>query len=274
MNGMKNVKRMMAVAMILIMAMSIVACGSKNGKDGQKVSDAKNDDKTFVVGFDQDFPPFGYVGDDGEFTGFDIEMAQECAKRMGQEIVLQPIDWDTKDMELESGTIDCIWNGFTINGREDQYTWTDAYMDNSQVVVVRADSGIETLADLEGKNVEVQKESSAQSAIEDNEELMKTFGELRTVGEYKTAIMDLESGAVDAIAMDIFVAKDQIADKDGELIILDQQISTEQYAIGFKKGNTALRDQVQTTLMDMVKDGTFAKISDKWFGMDVCILEP
>ena len=250
MNGMKNVKRMMAVAMILIMAMSIVACGSKNGKDGQKVSDAKNDDKTFVVGFDQDFPPFGYVGDDGEFTGFDIEMAQECAKRMGQEIVLQPIDWDAKDMELESGTIDCIWNGFTINGREDQYTWTDAYMDNSQ------------------------EESSAQSAIEDNEELMKTFGELRTVGEYNTAIMDLESGAVDAIAMDIFVAKDQIADKDGELIILDQQISTEQYAIGFKKGNTALRDQVQTTLMDMVKDGTFAKISDKWFGMDVCILEP
>ena len=147
-------------------------------------------------------------------------------------------------------------------------------MDNSQVVVVRADSGIETLADLEGKNVEVQKESSAQYAIEDNEELMKTFGELRTVGEYNTAIMDLESGAVDAIAMDIFVAKDQIADKDGELIILDQQISTEQYAIGFKKGNTALRDQVQTTLMDMVKDGTFAKISDKWFGMDVCILEP
>lgn len=274
MNGMKNVRRMMAVAMILIMAMSIVACGSKNGKDGQKASDAKNDDKTFVVGFDQDFPPFGYVGDDGEFTGFDIEMAQECAKRMGQEIVLQPIDWDAKDMELESGTIDCIWNGFTINGREDQYTWTDAYMDNSQVVVVRADSGIETLADLEGKNVEVQKESSAQSAIEDNEELMKTFGELRTVGEYNTAIMDLESGAVDAIAMDIFVAKDQIADKDGELIILDQQISTEQYAIGFKKGNTALRDQVQTTLMDMVKDGTFAKISDKWFGMDVCILEP
>lgn len=94
------------------------------------------------------------------------------------------------------------------------------------------------------------------------------------MGEYNTAIMDLESGAVDAIAMDIFVAKDQIADKDGELIILDQQISTEQYAIGFKKGNTALRDQVQTTLMDMVKDGTFAKISDKWFGMDVCILEP
>ena len=264
-------KRIMALVMICVMALGMMACGSKKGKES---TDSKNDDKTFVVGFDQDFPPFGYVGDDGEFTGFDIEMAQECAKRMGQEIVLQPIDWDAKDMELESGTIDCIWNGFTINGREDQYTWTDAYMDNSQVVVVRADSGIKTLADLAGKNVEVQKESSAQSAIEDNEELLNSFAELRTVGEYNTAIMDLESGAVDAIAMDIFVAKDQIADKNGEMIILDEQISTEQYAIGFKKGNTELKDLVQATLMEMVKDGTFAKISDKWFGMDVCILEP
>lgn len=269
---MKNVKKIAALLLAGVMAMGMVACGSDK-KEGSASKNA-NDDNTLVVGFDQDFPPFGYVGDDGEFTGFDIEMAQECAKRMGQEIVLQPIDWDAKDMELESGTIDCIWNGFTINGREDQYTWSDVYMDNSQVVVVRTDSGIKDLAGLEGKNVEVQKESSAQSAIEDNEELLNSFAELRTVGEYNTAIMDLESGAVDAIAMDVFVAKDQIKDKSDELMILDEQISTEQYAIGFKKGNEELRDKVQAALMEMVKDGTFADISKKWFGMDVCILEP
>ncbi len=268
--AMKNVKRMLALLMAMVMVFSLAACGGKE-------SDEKNDENTFVVGFDQDFPPFGYVGDDGQFTGFDIELAVECAKRMGVEIKLQPIDWDAKDMELVSGTIDCIWNGFTITGREDDYTWTDPYMDNSQVVVVRADSGITSLADLAGKIVEVQKESSAQSALEDDEDeamvtLLGSFGEFRTIGDYNTAMMDLESGAVDAIAMDIFVAKDQLKDKDGTMVILDEQISTEQYAIGFKKGNTELRDKVQDTLMDMVEDGTFAEISEKWFGTDVCIL--
>lgn len=265
-------KKLTAVVLAGAMALSLVACGSSK-KSSDPIADTASDDNQFVVGFDQDFPPFGYVGEDGEFTGFDIELATECAKRMGKEIVLQPIDWDAKDMELESGTIDCIWNGFTMDGREDLYTWTDAYMDNSQVVVVRADSGIETLDDLSGKIVEVQKESSAQSALEDNTELSDTFAQLLTVGEYNTAIMDLESGAVDAIAMDIFVAKDQIADKDGELVILDEQISSEQYAVGFLLGNTSLRDEVQATLEEMVADGTFAEISEKWFDADVCILK-
>ena len=160
---MKQLKKVLSFLVLSCLTLTLVACGSSEKK-------TDNDDKTLVVGFDQNFPPFGFQDDNGEYTGFDIELAKEAAKRMDMEIVLQPIDWDAKDMELESGTIDCIWNGFTINGREDQYTWTDAYMDNSQVVVVRADSGIETLADLEGKIVEVQKESSAQSAIDDNEE--------------------------------------------------------------------------------------------------------
>ena len=264
-------KKLLALALAGCMIFGMTACGSKS-KDAD--ADAgKNDDKTFVVGFDQEFPPFGYVGDDGEFTGFDIELAQECAKRMGKEIVLQPIDWDAKDMELESGTIDCIWNGFTVNGREDDYTWTDPYMDNSQVVVVKADSGISSLADLSGKTVEVQKESSAQTAIEENEDLLNSFGDFLTVGDYNTALMDLESGAVDAVAMDIFVAKDQIADKNGEMIILDEQVSTEQYAVGFVKGNTVLRDDVEAALIEMVEDGTFAEISNKWFGADVCTLK-
>ncbi len=265
-----KMKKLLAMTLAGAMALSMVACGSSSKNDS---ASTENNDDTFVVGFDQDFPPFGYVGDDGEFTGFDLELAAEVAKRLDKEIVYQPIDWDAKDMELESGTIDCIWNGFTMDGREEQYTWTDAYMDNSQVFVVRADSGITSTADLAGKIVEVQKESSAQSALEDNEALTSTFSELLTVGEYNTAIMDLESGAVDAVGMDIFVAKDQIADKDGELVILDEQISSETYGVGFLLGNTELRDQVQDALEDMVEDGTFAEISEKWFGTDVCILK-
>lgn len=265
-----KMKRILAGLLMMTMVFSMSACGDT--KESGNKGDTNNDGK-FVVGFDQDFPPFGYVGDDGEFTGFDLELAAECAKRMGQEIVYQPIDWDAKDMELESGTIDCIWNGFTVDGREDMYTWTDSYMDNSQVVVVRKDSGITSLEDLEGKIVEVQKESSAQSALEENTELSDSFAQLLTVGEYNTAIMDLESGAVDAIAMDIFVAKDQIANKNGELVILEDQISSEKYAVGFRKGNEELRDQVQKTLKEMVADGTFAEISQKWFDADVCILK-
>jgi len=264
-------KKILAVVLAMSMVLSMGACSNKSDTGSATKS---GDSNTFTVGFDQNFPPFGYVGDDGEFTGFDIEMATECAKRMGKEIVLQPIDWDAKDMELEAGTIDCIWNGFTINGREDQYTWTKAYMDNSQVVVVKSDSGIKSLADLAGKIVEVQKESSAQTALEsdDHKDLLATFGQFLTVDQYNTAFMDLESGAVDAIAIDIGVAKFQLQGKEDKFTILEEQISSEQYGVGFLKGNEALRDEVEATLMEMVKDGTFAEISNKYFGYDVCIL--
>lgn len=268
-------KKIIALILLVGMVVSMTACGDKTKDTASNTQSDTTKKETLTVGFDQDFPPFGYVGDDGEFTGFDIEMAKECAKRMGMEIVLQPINWDAKDMELEAGTIDCIWNGFTINGREEDYTWTDAYMDNSQVVVVRADSGINTLADLTGKVVEVQKESSAQSALEDEDhtDLLASFAQFLTVDQYNTAFMDLEAGAVDAVAIDIGVAKFQIKGKEDTYKILDEQISTEQYGIGFLKGNEALRDKVQATLLEMVADGTFATISDKYFGYDVCILK-
>ena len=278
-------KKIIATLLMAGMVCSMAACGTEKTEDKQTDASANADGTeaevneaggdTFTVGFDQDFPPFGYVGDDGEFTGFDIEMATECAKRMGKEIVLQPIDWDAKDMELESGTIDCIWNGFTMNGREDQYTWSDSYMDNTQVVITKKDSGIATLADLAGKIVEVQKESSAQSALEDEDhtELLASFGDFLQVAEYNTAFMDLESGAVDAIAIDIGVANFQLEGKEDDYVVLDEVISSEQYAIGFLKGNETLRDEVQSTLMEMVEDGTFAEISDRYFGYDVCTLK-
>lgn len=226
---------------------------------------------TFIVGFDQDFPPMGFVGDDGEYTGFDLELAQEVASRLGLTYQPQPIAWDAKDMELSSGTIDCIWNGFTMNGREDAYTWTDAYMDNQQVFVVRSDAGIASLADLSGKIVEVQADSSAEKALQENTELAGTFATLQTVPDYNTAFMDLQMGAVDAIAMDVIVAGYQIEnreDKD-DYVILEESLASEEYGVGFLKGNEELRDQVQATLEEMAADGTLASISEKWFGVDV-----
>jgi polar amino acid transport system substrate-binding protein len=215
----------------------------------------------------------GFVDDEGGYTGFDIELAEETANRLGLEFVPQPIAWDSKDMELNSGTIDCIWNGFTINGREDDYAWSDPYLDNKQVFVVTEDSGITEWADLEGKVVEVQTDSSAEAALEDNTELSDTFGTLQTVADYNTAFMDLESGAVDAIAMDIVVAGYQIEQRGAGFVILDQEISSEQYGIGFALDNTELRDQVNDTLKEMAADGTLAEISEKWFGEDITIIE-
>lgn len=244
---------------------------SSEDKGSQSTSDAgsASSEGTFTVGFDQGFPPMGFVGEDGEYTGFDLELAAEVANRLNLEIKYQPIAWDSKDMELESGMIDCIWNGFTMNGREDSYAWSDAYMENDQVFVVRKDSGISSAADLEGKIVEVQADSSAEAALNDNQELVSTFGQLLTVADYLTAMMDLESGAVDAIGMDSVVASYQIQQTEKDFVILDDSIAAEQYGIGFKKDNTELRDKVQKVLNEMAADGTTEEISTKWFGKDI-----
>jgi amino acid ABC transporter substrate-binding protein, PAAT family (TC 3.A.1.3.-) len=236
---------------------------------------ASSDSKTtFTVGFDQDFPPMGFVGDDGEFTGFDLDLAAEVARRLGKEIKYQPIAWDAKDMELSSGTIDCIWNGFSTQNREDKYTWTKPYMKNDQVFVVRSDSDINSFDDLAGKTVEVQIDSSAEAVLKENTKLSDTFGKLQTVADFNTGFMDLEMGGVDALAMNSVVANYQITKRDAEdFKVLDTPLSSEEYAVGFKLGNEALRDEVQKALDEMKDDGTLKTISEKWFGKDVTILE-
>lgn len=230
--------------------------------------------KTLIVGFDQNFPPYGYVGEDGEFTGYDLELAAEASKRLELEMVYQPIDWDAKDLELDSGTIDCIWNGFTMNNREDKYTWTEAYKGAGQVFLVRADSSIETYDDLDGKVVAVQADSAGLYAIEDEEnaELLESFKELLVIPQYNEAFMELESGAIDAIILDIDVAKYQIEGKEDEFFILDEFLQKEEYGVGFKLGNTELRDRVQVVLDEMAEDGVFAELSEKYFGYDSCIM--
>lgn len=256
---------------ILITALLGVAVllGGCTGQKNEAATSAASDTSRFTVGFDQNFPPMGFVGDNGEYTGFDLELAQEVAKRLGKKFVPQPIAWDSKDMELESGNIDCIWNGFTMTGREDSYTWTKPYMENSQVFVVKKDSGIKTLADLSGKIVEVQTDSSAEKALQANKKLSATFGTLQTTPDYNTAFMDLEMGAVNAVAMDSVVAAYQIQQRNADFTILDEALAAEEYGVGFKKGNTSLRDQVQEQLNAMAADGTLKKISEKWFGKDV-----
>lgn len=245
-------------------------CGNSGGdaKKDDPAADASKDaaKTTFTVGFDAEFPPYGYKDENGEYTGFDLEMAQAVADLEGWELVKQPIDWDSKDMELASGTIDCIWNGFTMNGREDEYTWSDPYIDNSQVYVVPADSDIKTTADLAGKIVGVQKDSSALAALEseENKELLDSFKELTQYGDYNTAFMDLEAGGIEALALDVGVADYQIESRGDAFRKLDDKLASEEYAVGFLKGNTDLRDTVQADIYKLYDDGTVDKLADKY----------
>jgi len=256
-------KKFISLALVLIMSLGLFAACGQNEAEG----------KTFTVGFDAEYPPYGYMDENGEYTGFDLDLAQEVCNRRGWTLVKQPIDWNAKDNELNAGNIDCIWNGFTRNEeRENQYAWSDYYVNNSIVLLVRKDSGFATKADLAGKVVDVQAASSGASALEDDAEFKATLKEVIEVKDYNTAVMDLQSGAVDAIAIDIGVAEYQCEIHD-DIMIMEEAVNTEKYAIGFQKDNTALRDQVQETLYEMVEDGTFAKIAEEWGLSDVVCLE-
>lgn len=232
--------------------------------------------KTFTVGFDAEYPPYGYMDENGEYTGFDLELAQAVCDLQGWELVKTPIDWDSKDMELNSGAIDCIWNGFTMDGREDDYTWSVPYVDNSQVIVVSDASGITSLADLSGKIVGVQAASAALDLLSGDgaqAELAETFGTLQQFPEYNSAFIELQAGSIDAIAMDIGVAQYQIKEKEG-FSVLEETLNTEKYAIGFKLGNEELRDTVNDSLMTLVENGTFAELAEKYELSDmVCLTE-
>ena len=291
-------KKIIAMLCVTVMTASMLAgCGSKTAEtteetvateaatevateavtEAASVSTAEDVSTrtSLTVGFDADFPPYGYMDEDGNYVGFDLDLAQEVCDRLGWELVLQPIDWDSKDMELSSGSIDCIWNGFTMSDdRMDAYTWSDPYVDNSQVFVVAKDSGITSKADLAGKIVAVQADSSALEALnsDDNKEFTDSFAELTQIPEYNTAFMNLEAGAVDAVAMDIGVANYQIESRGDDFVILNDYLSTEVYGIGFLLGNTTLRDAVQEQLEAMAEDGTFDQIATDWGLEDSVVL--
>lgn len=281
-------KKFAAMLLTGVIAFSLAACGGSSGAStstdtaaaepaaeetaaeapaAEAPSAEANDDATFVVGFDAEYPPYGYLDEaTGDYTGFDLELAEEVCKRRGWTLVKQPINWDNKDAEIDSGTIDCIWNGMTYTGREAEYTWSKPYVDNSIVIAVMADSDIQTSADLAGKIVITQSGSSALTALEGDDlaALRGTFADLQQNPSYNTCFTDMKAGAVDAIAVDIGVARYQMRNNPDTFRVLDEPIATEQYAVAFKLGNEALRDQVQETYDEMLADGTVMKIAQKY----------
>ena len=250
---------------------------AKEASDDKEAEDqASGERTTFTVGFDAEYPPYGYMDDNGEYTGFDLELAQAVCDMEGWELVKTPIDWDSKDMELNSGSIDCIWNGFTMNGREDDYTWSDPYCDNSQVIVVAKDSGITSLSDLAGKTVGVQAASAALDVLSDEEQqkaLADTFGVLQQFPDYNSAFTELMAGSLDAIAIDIGVANYQIESRGEGYLVLEESLNSEQYAIGFKLGNEELRDIVNADVKKLAENGTVAELAEKYGISDQICLE-
>ena len=232
-------------------------------------NDGNPADNKLIVGFDNSYPPYGFMDENNNPTGFDLDLAQEVANRNGWDIELSAIDWDTKDAQLNQGTINCIWNGFTMEGREDDYTFSEPYMLNEQVIVVKKDSGITSLSDLAGKTVVTQADSAALDVLEgDKKDVADTFKSLQTLPDYNNAFMQLESGMVDAVACDLSIAQYQIAAKPDAYQQLDP-LSSEHYAVGFKKGDDALAAKVTSTLKDMYNDGTVEKLIEKYadYGM-------
>ena len=214
-------KKLISLALALVLSLSLIACGAKQDDTPQTGADTPDTTQTaekqkLIVGFDAEFPPFGFIAADGSYDGFDLAMAEELCSRLGWDFEAVPIVWDSKDAELAAGTINCIWNGFTYTGRENDYTWSDPYVDNSIVMVVKADSGISSLADLAGKSVMAQAASSAVDAINANESLTSSLQEVVELADYNTGFMELKQGSVDAIAADLGVAKFQIASNEGD----------------------------------------------------------
>lgn len=251
-------KKIIAVVLAVLMAATAAFALSSCKKDEEK---GEEKTKKVVLGFDAEYPPFGYLDEaTNTYVGFDIEYARKVCEKLGYELELKPIAWQSKDEMMKAGAIDFIWNGFTYEGRENDYEWTDRYLNNSIVVLTAENSGISTLADLAGKTVIVQSESSGETALKAKPELVAAFkgGTFNTEGAYTTAFEKLKTGAADAIVVDVGVANYLIANNAG-FKILEEAVSVETYGVGFLKGNTALRDEFNAAMNEVAKDTAFIK---------------
>ena len=228
-----------------------------------------------VLGLDDSFPPMGFRDTDNNIVGYDIDLAKEVAERMGVELVITPVDWDYKETELNDGNVDCLWNGMSVDDeRKEKMNLSEPYMENRQVVVVLADSGINTLADLAGKSVILQAGSTAVGALDSKEDVKSTLREVTEVPDNVQAMMELGQGTGDAVVMDEVVARYYISKSDNpdQFKVLDEALSDEVYAVGFRKADQSLRDEVQKILGEMKADGTLKTITEKWFGSDISIV--
>ena len=267
-----NMKKTVLVLMLVLCAAVVFASGAKESGVDNSLEYIKGKGN-LVLGLDDSFPPMGYRDENNEIVGFDIDVAKEVCKRLGVKLVLQPIDWNAKEQELATKQIDCIWNGFTVTEeRKKSLTFSDAYVNNAQVLIVLNDSAYKTLDDLKGKTVGLQAGSSASDALDDSPAFKASLKGVIELKDNLTALMDLQAGGCDAVLMDLLVANYAIKQSAKPMRILDEGLANEEYAIGFRLGEKALADAVTKAMKDMAADGTMAKIATEWFGADITVI--
>ncbi len=255
-------KRVLKWAMITVCSLFLCTACQNN----QTIQKPEGERETFVMGFDTNYPPYTYMNEEQEFAGFDIDMAEEVAKRLDMELEKKIIVWSSKEIYLNNGEIDAIWSGFTMTGREDLYTFSQPYLGYDLVFVVRADSGIETFSDLEGKIVMTQVESASHMIMETphtdiEKQISNSIADLQLTSDFDLAFGFLKNGNVDAVLCDSEVSKYYISmDEEHLFHMMEEKVARHEYAIGFKLGNTKLRDTIQEVLDEIKADGTLEKI--------------
>lgn len=266
-------KRIFTLLFMFTAILFLAACSDSDEKSGSK-DNASDKDQTpvsaetdkIIIGIDDKFAPMGFRDKNNEIVGFDIDYARAAAEHMGVEAEFLPINWNTKEVELLSGRIDLIWNGYTINEtRKKQVLFTKPYLENAQVVVTLKDSPIEKLSDLAGVEVALQAQSSALEALNANP-IHKEVKSVSELADNVLALTDLKTGRAKAVVIDLVVAEYYLAQEKDTFKILDESLAPEQYGVGVKPGNEALLEKLQAALDKMNEDGTAAEISTKWFG--------
>lgn len=229
---------------------------------------------TFILGLDDSFPPMGFRDENNEIVGFDIDVAKVVAEKLGVAFEAKPIDWAAKELELANKEIDCIWNGMSITPeREESMSMTFPYLNNQMIFYVKADSGIATVEDLAGKTVAVQNGSYAEDLLNgDFADLAATFTEVLGYEEYLTALMDLQVGGCDAVLVDLVVGEYKVTGMGASDLIAGPALADDNYGIGFRKEDVALRDKVQEILIELKNDGTLAEICKAWFTEDITVV--
>ena len=258
-----------------MIAGTVFAGGKSSGgaAGGDKSLENIMNKKKLVMGLDDSFPPMGFRNEKNEIVGYDVDLAKEVTKRMGIELVLQPIDWAAKEQELNTFQIDCIWNGFTITEeRKKNVLYTPPYLKNAQVVVVRNDSPVKSLKDLAGKTSGTQAGSSSVGAIDAATAFKASLKDVILYRDFLTALMDLDVGGVDSIVIDLVLANDNIKRSGKPFRILSETLEDEEFGIGFRLGEHALRNKVWETLLAMAKDGTVGRITEQWMGANISII--
>ena len=259
-------KAIVFMLVVMVTAGLIAGCGGD-----KKVAGQKEGGKKIVVGLDDNFPPMGFKDEKNEIVGFDIDMAKEASKRLGRPVEFKPIDWSSKEAELKSGRIDCIWNGLNITEeRKKNMLFSKPYMECKQLLFVVKGSPITGQADLKGKVVGMQSASTAEQNLENDKVFAATLKEVKKYPDCIAAMMDLEAGRLDAIITDEIVGRYYMSKKPDQFVCLTTPIGpVGDYGIGFRKEDTQLQGDVQKVLDEMKKDGTSGKIAKKWFGADI-----